>query len=101
MAFFGLFSKQAAATPESDFWAWFQKNEALLFDFEKDQEKVFDSLAAALHKVHPSLTFEFAPRQGGRREFVISADGIKDAFPKVESLYTSAPRIPRWQFIKF
>lgn len=101
MAMFGLFSKQARATPESDFWVWFQKNEASLFDFDKNQEKVFDSLARAMHKVHPSLTFEFGPKENGRREFVISADGIKDAFPKVETLYASAPRMPRWKFIKF
>ena len=68
MAFFGLFSKQAGATPERDFWAWFQRNEPVLFDFEKNQDKVFASLASALHKVHPSLTFEFGPKQNGRRE---------------------------------
>ncbi len=54
-----------------------------------------------MHKVHPSLTFEFGPKQGNQREFVISADGIRDAFPKVESLYASAPPLPKWKLIKF
>ncbi len=101
MVIFGLFSRQAQATPETDFWVWFQKNEATLFEFEKDQVRTFDSLAAAMRKVHPNLTFEFGPKENGRREFVISADGIKDAFPKVEALYAIAPEIPRWEFIKF
>src|SRR4030095_14054404 len=98
---FSLLAHSAGATPEEDFWKWFENNEAALFDFEKDQEAVFDRLAAALHRVHPDLTFEFGPKHDNRREFVISADGIKDAFPKVISLHTAAPRLPRWTFIRF
>ena len=101
VSFLGLFGSHAHASPESDFWRWFQRNEADLFDFERDQEAIFDRLAAAMHKVHPSLTFEFGPKENGRREFVISADGIKDAFPKVESLYASAPAMAHWKFVKF
>lgn len=41
----GFFSGGAKASPEADFWRWFQKNEAALFDFERDQEKTFDRLA--------------------------------------------------------
>jgi hypothetical protein len=98
---FSLFTHMARGTPEQDFWNWFQKNEASLFDFEKNQEPIFDGLATAMHRVHPSLTFEFGPKEGNKREFVISADGIKDAFPKVFSLYATAPKLPRWTFIKF
>lgn len=89
------------ASPEVDFWKWFQKNETSLFDFERDQARVFDRLVAELHKVHPDLTFEFGPKENGRREFVISADGIREAFPKVESLASSAPALPRWKVVKF
>lgn len=88
-------------TPEQAFWKWFQSNESSLFDFEKDQENTFDRLGAEMHKLNPSLTFEFGPKENGRREFVISADGIKDAFPEVETLYATAPSLPRWKFIKF
>jgi hypothetical protein len=89
------------ATPEKDFWKWFVKNEASLWDFEKSQEQTFDRLATELHRVHPSITFEFGPKQNGKREFVISADGIRDAFPAVESLYAAAPQLQRWRIIKF
>lgn len=95
------FTGRAQATPETDFWQWFQQNESALFDFELDQERTFDRLAAEMHKVHPSLTFEFGPKYGGQREFVISADGIREAFPKVESLFSSAPPLPKWKFVKF
>jgi len=100
---FGLafFSRRSQTTPEQEFWKWFQSNEPSLFDFEKNQERIFDRILKELHRVNPDLTFEFGPKLNGRREFVISADGIKTAFPKVESLYASAPSLPRWTFIKF
>jgi hypothetical protein len=96
---FGLF--KAAATPEQEFWKWFQKNETMLFNFEKDRESVFDQLSTQMKKVHESLTFEFGPVENGKRDFVISADGIKKGFPAVETLYASAPKLERWTFIKF
>jgi hypothetical protein len=92
---------RAQASPESDFWQWFQRNEAMLFDFERDRERTFDLLEAEMRKVHPRLTFEFGPKEGERREFVISADGAREAFPKVESLFTAAPPLPKWKFTKF
>jgi hypothetical protein len=100
----GLFNLPIFAndTKEAVFWRWFQKNDDRLFSFETNREKVFDDLADALKKVHPNLTFEFGPiLKDGRREFVISAGGIKAAFPAVEALYTVAPKIPRWIFVKF
>lgn len=101
MSIFALIAGRAHASPEADFWNWFQRSEASLFDFERDQEWIFDRLAAEMRKVHPRLTFEFGPKQNGQREFVISADGIREAFPKVESLFDSTPALPRWKVIKF
>jgi len=89
------------ATPESDFWRWFQNNEEILFDFEKGPHRILNRLSAAMHRVHPSLTYEFGPKENSTREFVLSADGIKEAFPRVEALYAVAPQLPRWKFIKF
>ena len=95
-----LSCKRAQATPE-DFWKWFQSNEDTLFNVEKNREQTFDKLGAEMHKLNPSLTFEFGPIEDGKREFVISADGIKEAFPQVEALYAAAPSLPRWKFVKF
>jgi hypothetical protein len=88
-------------TPEEEFWKWFRSNESSLFDFENDQERLFDRIGAEMHKVNPYLTFEFGPKENGKREFVVSADGIREAFPEVERLYAAAPSLPRWKFIKF
>src|SRR4051812_17973670 len=83
-----------------DFWNWFASNEESLFHFEQNQGKAFGQLATALAKVDPDLTFEFGP-QNDRREFVISAGGIKRAFPVVSALVSAAPKLPRWQIIGF
>jgi hypothetical protein len=98
---FAISCKRAQATPEEYFWNWFKSNEDTLFNFEKNREQTFDELGAEMHKLNPSLTFEFGPIEKGKREFVISADGIKDAFPAVEALYAAAPSLPRWKFVKF
>ncbi|THC42778.1 hypothetical protein [Massilia sp. Mn16-1_5] len=92
---------RAATTPEQEFWTWFQANESMLFDFERDQERIFDRLQRAMHKVDPDLVFEFGPKQNGKREFVISADGIRAAFPKVEALYAAAPALQNWIIVKY
>ncbi len=86
---------------ENRFWAWFQKNSDRLFQFERDQDRVFDDLAAALQRVNPHLTFEFGPVLDGRREFVVSAGGIHEAFPAVRALTSAAPSLSTWQIIPF
>ena len=54
-----------------------------------------------MKRINSSLTFEFGPITDGKREFVISADGIKTAFPAVEQLYATAPKLDQWIWIKF
>jgi len=86
---------------EAEFWLWFLENEDELFHFERDQEGVFDRLGVAMERVHEDLTFEFGPEENGRREFVISAGGLKAAFPAVERLFDTRPESSRFDFIKF
>ena len=88
-------------TPEQRFWTWFRQNEELLFDFERDRDRIFDALATALAAVAPDLTFEIGPRIDGRRDFVISAGGIKSAFAAVKALAAAAPVLPSWNVIAF
>ena len=97
----GCSSGYTQDSSEKRFWRWFQANETKLFDFESDRESVFDELQAELHKVNGGLTFEFGPKQNGVREFVISADGIKDVFPAVIKLANAAPSLSRWKITKF
>jgi hypothetical protein len=96
-----VFGARASTSGEDVFWQWFQKNEGRLFSFEKNQEAIFDEIGVRMRRVNPELTFEFGPVHNGKREFVISAGGIKPAFPAVEALYKKAPALPRWVWIKF
>lgn len=96
-----LFGAKVHASVEGDFWAWFQKNENMLFNFESNRETIFNKLSDALTLVDPNLTFEFGPIEDSKREFIISANGIKDSFPSVESLFNSAPNLNKWILIKY
>lgn len=99
---FTLFSRSARATSDDIFWRWFTTNEGRLFAFEEDQDAIFDELGREMARVNPDLTFEFGPVfEDGQREFVISAGGMKSAFPSVESLYAKAPKLKRWIWVKF
>lgn len=85
---------------EQKFWKWFEANQDEFFDFEADREKAFDRLHRQLCKVHPNLTFEFGPPDD-QREFVISAGGIREAFPAVTALVAAAPKLDRWHITGF
>lgn len=86
---------------EQAFWKWFLRHEDDLMHFQRDRETIFDSLATELQKVNPDLTFEIGPEEEGGREFVISAAGIKSAFPAVELLAAAAPRLTNWKITAF
>jgi hypothetical protein len=87
---------------QDEFWIWFSQHqdELFKFDFEPHRERIFDEVASRLQKVDPDLTFEFGPKEP-RREFVISAGGLKHAFPAVLKLANAAPRFERWTIIAF
>jgi hypothetical protein len=83
------------------FWKWFQKHEDKIFHFDRNQGSVFKELASQLGRVHSELVFEFSGIKEGRREFTVSAGGIRSAFPEVTELVREAPNLPRWHIIAF
>ena len=93
-----LISKKS---PEARFWQWFGKNESRMFSFEGNQERNLSDLLRELHRIHHSMTFEIGSENKGIREFIISADGKREAFPFVIRLAEAAPTLPRWRIVKF
>jgi hypothetical protein len=84
------------------FWDWFSANSADYFQFEKNQNVLFSKLKKQLEKINTNLTFEFSTiHENGTREFIISADGIKDAIPFVIDLVNNAPVLGDWNIIAF
>lgn len=88
-------------TAGEHFWRWFQDNQPFLYHYEKDREHIFPALEEELRKIHPELTFEFGPKNGDQREFVISANGQREAFSSVLELVAAAPELPRWKIVPF
>jgi hypothetical protein len=92
-------------TAQAQFWNWFIHRETELFSFdatrEAERETFICEIASELHKVDPDLTFEIGPNGAPRREFIISAGGIKRAFPAVVSLASAAPPLERWRVTAF
>jgi len=94
-----LFSKMDA---NQLFWDWFSKNSEKLYSFEQNQDFLFHRLKDELNKIDPNLVFEFSPvLDNGKREFVISADGIKSSFDSVKDLTKNAPKLLRWDIVAF
>jgi len=88
-------------TKENKFWDWFTKKSNIYFKFEEDRENLFDELKSKLNKINQDLTFEFGPVRDNKREFVISADGIKGSFPDVIKVVNAAPNLPNFKIIAF
>jgi len=87
---------------EQKFWDWFSERSNQYFEFEKDQDKLFNELKLRLNKINADLTFEFGPiSQNKQREFIISADGIKKSFPDVIKLVAAAPEFSNFKIIAF
>ncbi|MEW4282377.1 hypothetical protein [Priestia koreensis] len=88
---------------EKNFWDWFQKNEQAYFTLEnEDHPTLFNKLAKQLSKVDENLTFEFSyDLIEGKRDFIISADGMVSSFSSVIHLVESAPDLPRFTLISF
>jgi len=94
-----LFERKAK---EQDFWDWFSKNANAYFHFEKNQNVLFTTLKTKLNRINPDLVFEFGPiKDDETRELIISADGIKTAFPIITNLVNQAPTLKNWKFIAF
>ena len=88
-------------TKEQQFWHWFQENEDAIFAFDENQEAVFDAISDAMDAYQKGLVFEISHIHDGKRDFVISADGVTEYFPAVTALVESAPELERWSITPF
>ncbi|MEH6989685.1 hypothetical protein [Cytobacillus firmus] len=87
----------------TDFWIWFEKNSQGYYLLEEGNlNSLFNKLSKQLSKINADLAFEFsADLIEGKREFIISADGILSAFPDVIDLVENAPQLAGFKIIAF
>ena len=94
----------ANESPEAKFWSWFGSTHESFrsIDKAKDGEELLDLLLERLHDFDPELYFEVTqPLKDGSNELIISAEGVRAKFPRVEELVAAAPNIPDWRIIAF
>jgi hypothetical protein len=112
-----MFGSSASGTPEERFWSWFAENssrigpaidagmEAMIDDQASPEarslNRLFDEIHSQMKLVDKGLVFTFGPVEEGRREFIVSADGVKSVFPAVQRLVAAAPAFPDWKIIAF
>jgi hypothetical protein len=91
------------SSSEQIFWAWFLENEEMLLHqqhTDDSRERVLNQVQNALHKIDENLAFEFGPPES-RREFIVSAGGMKSCFPAVLRLKQAQPSLDRWAITYF
>lgn len=91
----------AKENKEQKFWKWFIKKETTIFEFEKNQEIIFNLINSKLNSYKSDITFEISHAEDGKRKFIISADGIVDLFPYVKSLVQNAPELKLFSIVAF
>ena len=97
--FFTLFNQNR----DQNFWKCFSKNETAIFGIVSAKEPIADDLTSQLRKVDQNLVWSIGgSSKDSKRDFVISAGGIKSSFPAVTSLYNSVPKdLTHWNFVAF
>lgn len=86
------------------FWEWFADNKETYFELDDSagRSKIFSQLEKKLHRVNRHLAFELSELLvDGKREFIISADGMVEAFDDVIDLVDGAPDLPLFTIIAF
>jgi hypothetical protein len=85
------------------FWNWFKDNNkayTFLNSVDEDaKEKLLNDLLEQLHKYCDSIYFEIGGYPNADQELIITAEGDKNYFDKVEALVNAAPKINGWTFI--
>ncbi len=81
------------------FWKWFSENEQQLYNVEYPHN-LFDFLQSKLDSIADYLTWEFSGVDSdGKRQFVISADGVASMFPLVFQIVQQAPVLQKFEVV--
>lgn len=85
----------------TSFWKWFVERENRFFHYEQQHTELLEEALSLLKDINPELVFEIGPEYDGKRELIISANGLKEGFTSVIELVQSAPELDRWIITPF
>lgn len=85
----------------TSFWKWFLEHENQFFHYEQYHTKLLEETLSKLKDIHPDLVFEIGPEFDGKRELIISSNGLKEGFTSVIELVHSSPELDRWLITPF
>lgn len=86
------------------FWNWFEENSIRFFVCEDNSSELFRELKSRLELIDRNLTYEISvPRENGKREMAISADGRVNSFQSVIEMMKFAPKknLSKWEIVAF
>jgi hypothetical protein len=88
-----------------EFWDWFVANNArylFIHEIETElQQNYLSELAEKLHQFNRNLFFLVGGHPDEDMELVITAEGNKKYFEKVDEIMKEAPTLERWKLVAF
>ncbi len=94
--------KNVFKSPEQKFWDWFCDNSEKYYSSSRSDENLLKELSDKLKQIDTNFCFEMSSvMKNGKRELVISADGIKTSFPKLVDFVALAPDLEKWEIFPF
>lgn len=83
------------------FWDYFKENEDKIYNFDKlskdEQQEIWRQLHIRLSVINEALGVEMsAVPKNGKKELIITANGLVDLFPTVRKLAANAPKMEKW-----
>lgn len=92
---------EAFETKSQFFWDYFKENEDKIYNFDKlskdEQQEIWRQLHIRLSVINEALGVEMsAVPTNGKKELIITANGLTDLFPAVRKLAADAPKMDKW-----
>lgn len=102
LALIGLVSlSMTHASQISEFWTWFQTNEANFPQTSEFDATFGDEMAGRLADIKSGLVYEIAILDDAENELIISGDGVEELIPFVQDVVQSAPATEGWKIVAF